>query len=88
MTIITIFFKALNYNVILSFALFELSEDEKVYLNVLLQVEEVKPLTNQKESGRCWLFACLNAMRIPFIKAHQVIIDLKTLVCEQSNGEW
>ena len=44
-----------------------------VYLDSFpAQVEEVKPLTNQKESGRCWLFACLNAMRIPFVKALQV----------------
>ena len=34
----------------------------------LFQVDEVKPVTNQKSSGRCWLFACLNAMRIPFVK--------------------
>lgn len=32
------------------------------------KVDEVKPITNQKSSGRCWIFACLNAMRIPFIK--------------------
>lgn len=29
---------------------------------------EGKPLTNQKNSGRCWLFATLNSIRIPFIK--------------------
>lgn len=29
---------------------------------------EGKPLTNQKSSGRCWLFAALNCIRIPFIK--------------------
>ena len=33
------------------------------------KVEEVKPVTNQKSSGRCWIFACLNAMRVPFIKS-------------------
>ena len=32
------------------------------------KVEEVKPMTNQRSSGRCWLFACLNAMRVPFAK--------------------
>jgi bleomycin hydrolase len=32
------------------------------------RVEEAKPVTNQKSSGRCWLFACLNAMRIHFVK--------------------
>lgn len=29
---------------------------------------EGKPITNQKNSGRCWIFACLNIMRIPFMK--------------------
>lgn len=33
---------------------------------------EVKPVTNQKSSGRCWLFAALNAMRVPFVKHHQL----------------
>ena len=28
----------------------------------------MKPVTNQRSSGRCWVFACLNAMRIPFVK--------------------
>merc|ERR1719412_1575728 len=32
------------------------------------KVAEVKPISNQKASGRCWIFAALNAMRIPFIK--------------------
>lgn len=27
-----------------------------------------KPITNQKSSGRCWIFACLNVIRIPFMK--------------------
>lgn len=29
---------------------------------------EGKPVSNQKSSGRCWIFACLNVIRIPFIK--------------------
>ncbi|KAK3859952.1 hypothetical protein Pcinc_033966 [Petrolisthes cinctipes] len=29
---------------------------------------EGRPVTNQKSSGRCWIFACLNVMRLPFIK--------------------
>lgn len=33
---------------------------------------EGKPLTNQKSSGRCWLFAALNCIRIPFIKAYNL----------------
>jgi bleomycin hydrolase len=40
-----------------------------IYLNNDLQIEaEGKPVTNQKNSGRCWIFAALNVMRIPFIK--------------------
>ena len=36
---------------------------------VYVQVEaEGKPVTNQKSSGRCWIFACLNIMRLPFVK--------------------
>lgn len=30
---------------------------------------EGKPVTNQKNSGRCWLFAALNCMRIPLMKS-------------------
>jgi len=29
---------------------------------------EAKPVTNQRQSGRCWIFACLNAMRLPLMK--------------------
>ncbi|XP_073421532.1 bleomycin hydrolase isoform X1 [Dendrobates tinctorius] len=29
---------------------------------------EGKPVTNQKNSGRCWIFSCLNVMRLPLIK--------------------
>ncbi|XP_056646080.1 bleomycin hydrolase [Diorhabda carinulata] len=29
---------------------------------------EGKPVTNQRSSGRCWLFAALNVVRLPFIK--------------------
>ena len=37
------------------------------------QIEnEGKPLTNQKSSGRCWLFAALNCIRIPFIKQYNL----------------
>lgn len=34
---------------------------------------EGKPVTNQKNSGRCWIFAALNVMRLPFMK--QLNID-------------
>lgn len=30
---------------------------------------EVKPTTDQKNSGRCWIFAALNCIRIPFAKS-------------------
>ncbi|RXG73873.1 Bleomycin hydrolase [Armadillidium vulgare] len=30
---------------------------------------EGKPVTHQKSTGRCWIFASLNAMRIPFMKS-------------------
>lgn len=33
---------------------------------------EGKPLTHQKSSGRCWIFAALNAIRIPFIKHYNI----------------
>jgi len=35
-------------------------------------VEEASPITNQKSSGRCWLFALLNTIRIPFIKKYSL----------------
>ncbi|GLV38480.1 uncharacterized protein CBL_12969 [Carabus blaptoides fortunei] len=33
---------------------------------------EGKPMTNQKNSGRCWIFATLNVIRLPFIKNHNL----------------
>jgi len=36
------------------------------------KVDEVKPMTNQKSSGRCWIFAALNTMRVPFMKANNL----------------
>jgi len=36
---------------------------------VCVQIEsEGKPVTDQKSSGRCWIFALLNCMRIPVMK--------------------
>ncbi|XP_017770694.1 PREDICTED: bleomycin hydrolase [Nicrophorus vespilloides] len=32
------------------------------------KVDEGKPMTNQKSSGRCWIFATLNVIRLPFMK--------------------
>ncbi|XP_052738811.1 bleomycin hydrolase [Bicyclus anynana] len=33
---------------------------------------EGKPVTNQEHSGRCWLFAALNVMRLPFMKKYGI----------------
>lgn len=33
---------------------------------------EGKPISNQKNSGRCWLFAALNCIRIPFMKHYNI----------------
>ena len=33
---------------------------------------EGKPVTNQKSSGRCWLFAGLNVARQPFVKHYNI----------------
>lgn len=33
---------------------------------------EGKPVTNQKNSGRCWLFAILNVMRTSFMKEYNL----------------
>ena len=38
-----------------------------------LQVSEVKPMTNQRSSGRCWIFACLNTIRVPL--AQKLTLD-------------
>jgi bleomycin hydrolase len=37
-----------------------------------VKVEEVKPICDQKSTGRCWNFAVHNAMRIPFMKQHNI----------------
>mmetsp|Transcript_53204 Transcript_53204/g.84925 ORF Transcript_53204/g.84925 Transcript_53204/m.84925 type:complete len:471 (+) Transcript_53204:43-1455(+) len=34
--------------------------------------DEAKPVTAQHSTGRCWLFAALNVMRIPFMKEHKL----------------
>ncbi|KRF94065.1 bleomycin hydrolase isoform X1 [Drosophila mojavensis] len=33
---------------------------------------EGKPVTNQRSSGRCWLFAALNCIRLPFMKNYNL----------------
>ena len=39
---------------------------------IFLQVDEIKPLCNQRSSGRCWIFACMNCMRLPTAKLFNV----------------
>ncbi|WAR02578.1 BLMH-like protein, partial [Mya arenaria] len=34
--------------------------------------KEGTPMTDQQHSGRCWIFACLNIMRIPFMKKYKL----------------
>jgi bleomycin hydrolase len=56
---------------------FEVAISRKSFENVqhvfTYKVEtEGKPMTNQKSSGRCWIFATMNAIRIPFMKAHNI----------------
>jgi bleomycin hydrolase len=36
------------------------------------RVDEVKPVVDQKSTGRCWNFAVHNAIRIPFMKANNI----------------
>ncbi|XP_043574363.1 bleomycin hydrolase [Chiloscyllium plagiosum] len=33
---------------------------------------EGKPVTNQKNTGRCWIFSCLNVMRLPLMKKFNI----------------
>lgn len=35
-------------------------------------VKPLVPITNQKASGRCWLFAALNAMRLPLMRKYHL----------------
>ncbi|KAH3891087.1 bleomycin hydrolase-like isoform X2 [Dreissena polymorpha] len=34
--------------------------------------KEGQPITDQQRSGRCWIFACLNIMRVPFMKKYKL----------------
>lgn len=45
-------------------------EENQHYFNH--KVDECKPVTTQKSSGRCWIFAVLNAMRVPFVKKLEI----------------
>lgn len=52
--------------------------DQQVY-NITIPVEG-SPVTNQNQSGRCWLFASTNVFRIPLMKKH----DLKEFQLSQA----
>jgi bleomycin hydrolase len=47
--------------------------DTQVF-NVKLS-NEVTPVTSQKSSGRCWLFATTNVARLAFAKKYNVVSD-------------
>jgi len=36
---------------------------------------EGKPVTNQRSSGRCWLFASTNVIRVPFMKKYSSSLE-------------
>ncbi|XP_070591538.1 bleomycin hydrolase [Erythrolamprus reginae] len=63
----------LAQNVATSTDLLDGSLDRDVLQNTLQVFQhavpaEGKPVTNQKNSGRCWIFSCLNVMRLPLMK--------------------
>ena len=59
----------LNYDLLFVLLIYLLALIADVF-HFVQQVEaEGKPVTNQRSSGRCWLFATLNVMRIPFCKS-------------------
>ncbi|QQP51374.1 Bleomycin hydrolase [Caligus rogercresseyi] len=45
---------------------YQLNDSNTVFTHKL--TDEGRPVCNQRSSGRCWLFATLNAMRVPFMK--------------------
>jgi len=44
--------------------------DQQVY-NIKIPLEGL-PVTNQKQSGRCWLFASTNVFRVPIMKKYEL----------------
>ncbi|CAF4802857.1 unnamed protein product [Pieris macdunnoughi] len=44
--------------------------DTQLHVYNIKVESEGKPVTNQENSGRCWLFAALNVMRLPFMKKY------------------
>ncbi|KAJ5226079.1 hypothetical protein N7468_007304, partial [Penicillium chermesinum] len=47
-----------------------LNADQQIF-NLAVPLEGT-PITNQRSSGRCWLFASTNIFRVPIIKAYQL----------------
>ncbi|CCD25708.1 bleomycin hydrolase NDAI_0F03900 [Naumovozyma dairenensis CBS 421] len=45
-----------------------LSQDQRIYNTRISDIENITPVTNQKASGRCWLFAATNQLRIQIVK--------------------
>lgn len=52
--------------------------DQQVY-NITIPLEG-SPITNQRQSGRCWLFASTNVFRVPLMKKY----DLKEFQLSQA----
>ncbi|XP_041972026.1 bleomycin hydrolase [Aricia agestis] len=46
--------------------------DKMLHVYNIKVESEGKPVTNQENSGRCWLFAALNVMRLPFMKKYAI----------------
>ena len=47
-----------------------LQETQHVFTHKI--ATEGKPITNQKNSGRCWVFSALNVMRSAFMKQYNL----------------
>ncbi|XP_063389115.1 bleomycin hydrolase [Cydia fagiglandana] len=47
-------------------------QDSQLHVFNIKIESEGKPVTNQENSGRCWLFAALNVMRLPFCKKYAI----------------
>ena len=70
-------FSSTNVNTVLRSRAAQIA-DQQVY-NIKIPLEGL-PVTNQKQSGRCWLFASTNVMRIPIMKKY----DLKEFQLSQA----
>lgn len=70
-------FTSNNVNTILKSRTAQIA-DQQVY-NITIPLEG-SPVTNQKQSGRCWLFASTNVFRVPLMKKY----DLKEFQLSQA----